>query len=401
MRSCWLPYFGPFHAPATDTGGGHDNIRDAFRAAVLEHQGGGGAGAGKESIGEDEDPDNDHDAGHDSDLDDDDDADPDERGRGDERTRGRQPAEAGTGKETAAGRTDEDADEGDDDSALSSDKAFQALQKQHANDPAALRKALLGDYTKKTQALASQRKQYERVRDFVPFLEAYEEDPATAIRVLAQQSGIDLSKLLGGAGEERPSGKGKAKTAEEASAELVEQVTADVREALGADLEYLADPIATAVRKAVDRLVPGHIERTVKPLEEQTRSLTERQLGEQLDATLKAFGEKYADWKDYEADMLELSKKVRPEPGSTEFEYMETLYKVASRDKWDADREAAIERAANGRFKKRLQKHDTAERGEETRSTPDSEVRTKAPKDVTFAAAYEAAKRGEVWEDDD
>ena len=386
MRNHWSPYF----APATDTGGGQfSDVRAAMRAAIASHTGGSAEVAG--ASGEDDDERHasedeetaESNAEAEADVDDEDDDKTSERGRGDERTRG----------------ADDDEDEApaDDDSPLSSDKAFQALQQKHANNPEALRKALLGDYTKKTQRLATERKEYEGTKRFSSFIEAFDEDPGEAIRLLAQMNRIDLTQLAG----EGADTSAATPTAPALAAELVTKVTEDVKEALGPDLDYLADPIAKAVTKALERIVPGTVEQTVKPLREKTESLVSARMNAESQAAMAEFAKRHPDWQDHEGEILKLSKRLMPAKDMDVSEYLDLLYDTATRTQREERIKKTAERDAGGRFKKTLTRMNSAERGDESRGVPDARVRKTPPKEFSFEDAAKAALRGEHWADDD
>ncbi len=276
-----------------------------------------------------------------------------------------------------------------DPTALLTDAEFDALQTKYATDPLKLRKALEGAFTKKTQALADQRRSAERFAPYVEIIDALEADAPATIRALAKQYGLQIATP----DETRPD-----PATEAATTTAVDQVVTEFKEALGPELDYLADGLAPAIMKLVDRLTEVNVTKATKPLRDQTESLTTRAALEATDVTMKAFGERHPDWKDHEAAMFGLSQQLQPK-GMTEADYLDTLYALVTREN-ATEREATIERRATDKAKATIAKMTKGAAGAETpgRATPEGQVRNRVPERPTFHEAFEAAKRGEVWQ---
>jgi len=131
---------------------------------------------------------------------------------------------------------------------LISEEEFSQLQTKHAGDPAALRRSLEGVFTKKTQALAAERTTYARLKDYQPFIDAYEANPTEALTRAAEQLGLVLTE------------KTETPAAPVAPAvPLTEAQIARFKASLGPELDYLADGLAPAINEhvqaEVDRLL--------------------------------------------------------------------------------------------------------------------------------------------------
>jgi hypothetical protein len=273
---------------------------------------------------------------------------------------------------------------------LITDEEFSQLQTKHANDPAKLRGELEAAFTKKTQALAEQRRSTERLSRYVDIIDAYEADPEATVLALAQQHGLSIT---------RP-GETTAETTTETgdTTTAVDAVLTEFKEALGPELEYLADGLAPAITKLVDRLTTTSVQKATEPLKKQTEGLLSKAAVEQTDTVMKAFGESHPDWKTHEDAMFELSQKLAPK-GMTEIEYLDHLYKLVTADAKAAAREKDIETQVAERVKKSIARMTKGAEDAETRTdaTPERHVRSTPPETPTFQEAFEAAKRGERW----
>src|SRR5206468_11863712 len=101
-------------------------------------------------------------------------------------------------------------------------------------------------FTKKTQRLAEERKVIERLEPYVDVVESYEADPVATVQALADQHGYDLVPR----GTARGHGNGQPAAAATPPDEI-----AEFRQALGPEMEYLAEPLAPALTKLIDRKV--------------------------------------------------------------------------------------------------------------------------------------------------
>jgi len=349
-------------APDAAAGGGAEggDIRSLFRAAVAEHSKGA-------------------EAGNQSDTDDTEEADEGEDAEAEEAETG-ETTEETEESETAETQTNE----------LISDKEYTELEAKHKDDPVALRKALQGAFTKKTQALAAQRKSLERLQEYQGFIDRLEEDPEGTIREFAKINNLTLA-------EAKAAVEG---TTDVEATDTIEEALTDFRKDLGPDLEYLADSLAPAMRKLLERVTAATVDKSVKPLREQTNGLVARVADETTQSVLKAFETKHADWKQHEDAMVSLMTKVQPK-GMGELEYLDMLYNLVTRDAWEKDKDAQIEKAASERVKKRVAKMNEGRSGETTRGTPESQVKKRPVGLPTFAEAAAAAKRGERFDDED
>lgn len=286
----------------------------------------------------------------------------------------------------------EKAKKGKDATGLLTDEEFTALQTTHADDPKALRKALEGAFTKKTQKIAEEHKSVERLRSYSDIIDAYETDPVALIKALAKQHSIDFTTTAAG----------DTATTEETET-TVDEVLGEFKEALGPDLEYLADGLAPAITKLVERLAAQTVDKATAPLKNGQKVLLDKVASEQTDAVMATLEKTHPDWKDHEDAMFALSQKFQLVPGQmTEIEYLETLYDLATRDaRAGASKKATEKEIADG-VKKALKRMEEGATNTDTktRHTPDGQVTTGPPngRAPSFAESYAAAKRGERWE---
>lgn len=275
--------------------------------------------------------------------------------------------------------------------ALLSDEEFAALQTTHADDPVKLRKALEGAFTTKTQALAAERRSVERLQSYADLIDAYEADPVATILALGKQNGLEFST------DETPASDKPAAAGTTDATATVDAVLTEFKDALGPELEYLADGLAPAITKLVDRLTAAQVAKAVDPLKKGTEQLLTKAATEQTETIMKGFGEAHPDWKDHEDAMLALAQKLSPN-GMTEGEYLEHIYALVTRD---TSAKAIDAKVAEG-VKKAIAKMEQGARNTDgrDRETPDGKVTTGPPagRAPEFSEAYAAAKRGERWE---
>jgi hypothetical protein len=203
---------------------------------------------------------------------------------------------------------------------LISDAEYQALKDTHKDDPDALVKALKGTFTKKTQALAEERKGLESVKAYKPFIDALAgaqtpETRAAVLRQAAQELGVDLSAVASPAAED--------------TATVAQNVADVVREKLGPDYEFMAGPIAQA------------IEAVMAPIQAQLQSLSsvgskadaavQHIAQQQVNETMTALTAECPDWKQYEQDMVDLGLKAKE--GESALDYAKRAYRIVTLEK--------------------------------------------------------------------
>jgi hypothetical protein len=179
------------------------------------------------------------------------------------------------------------------------------------SDPAKLSKALHKSYTQKMQQMSAHR----------DFLRQWQEDPEAVIEHYAKEYGYNVSKP-------------------DPAQEIADEVTN-----LFAGL--FGDEHAKQMVPGIEKLVNRVLDQRIKPLEDGVNETQRDTALQQVTATLERFTKEYPDWKQYEADMEELGKKLMPN-GLEDYEYMEILYnkvkgKTAAADAADA----AIKRRDN------------------------------------------------------
>jgi hypothetical protein len=203
---------------------------------------------------------------------------------------------------------------------LISDAEYQALKDTHKDDPDALVKALKGTFTKKTQALAEERKGLEAQKAYKPFIDALvgaqtPETRAAVLRQAAQELGVDLSAVASPQAED--------------AATVAQNVADVVREKLGPDYEFMAGPIAQA------------IEAVMAPIQAQLQSLSsvgskadaavQHIAQQQVNETMAALDRELPDWKQYEQEMVELGLPAKKDESA--LDYAKRAYRIVTLEK--------------------------------------------------------------------
>lgn len=264
---------------------------------------------------------------------------------------------------------------------LISDEEYTALETKHKGDPIALRKDLERVFTQKTQKLAEQRKRTERLSGYETLIDAYEADPQAVIRKLAAQHGLALAEAKAAVESVVDGPKPAPKLSE-----------------FDYDTERWGEAMSQWAKAEAKREALSEFDQRVKPIQAQTQTLVEKVANEQTDAVLGKLTELHADWKEHEDTMFALMQQIEPK-GMGELEYLDKLYKLATYDKWEADREANIDREANGRFKKLTEKIDGSTPEKQVAAVPESQVRKRPEGRVSFTQAFQDAKAGIRYDD--
>jgi hypothetical protein len=260
---------------------------------------------------------------------------------------------------------DDDESESEDEDTLLSQADIDQLK----GKPEELAKKLNQAWTKKTQLLATERKQLEPYLGLIEQLNGDEVQQKRAVAALAAHLGMNL-------------GEGTKAERQEQAKELGEILMEDVRAALGPEYGDLADRLAPAMQKVAERVASE----VAKPLAaEQHRLLTDVAARESA-AAVQVFEKTHPDFKKHEAAMVALSKKLQPN-GMSEQEYLSTLYAVVTASGKQGD---AVKKAI-----KRI--NDSTKSGSDGPRVPAREVKVTPTGTPSFAEAAEAAERGEVW----
>lgn len=278
---------------------------------------------------------------------------------------------------------------------LVSDTEFKAMQAKHANDPEALRKDLLKVFTQKTQKLAEQRKVTAKYEEYAPIIDAFEADAEATIRALAEQYGVTIAPPAKETAESAP-----GRTSETDRAALL----AEFKESLGPELEYLGDALLPAFEKLMDRRLGPAVEQVVKPLREQSQVIVNRVAKEETAAILGTMKAKYADWDTHQDAMFKLSQQLQPGKGMTEVEYLDSLYKIATRDAWDKAKDSTVQAEVGKQVKAALEKMAKGAGGKTgpgQTATPEAQVRQRPAGPVSFRQAARDAAAGVRYAEDD
>ena len=307
------------------------------------------------------------------------------------------------GKPSAAVKAEKDDEDAPAESETSaefvSDAEFKAMQAKHGDDPAALRKDLLRVFTQKTQKLSEDRKTTARLQEYAPIIDAFEADAEATIRALAEQYGVAIAP----AGESKDA---KATATETSKAIEAERATllAEFKDSLGPELEYLADHLMPAFEKLLDRRLGPAVEQVVKPLRDQNQTIVNRVAKEETDSILGSMKAKYADWDTHQDAMFALSQQLQPGKGMTEVQYLDHLYRIATRDAWDKAKDSTLQTEVGKQVKAALEKMAKGAGGSTGRGTtavPDAQVKQRPAGPVSFRQAAKDAAAGVQYADDD
>jgi hypothetical protein len=234
-------------------------------------------------------------------------------------------------------------------------------------------------FTAKTQKLAAERKEVERLKAYKEFIDKYESDPKATLTELARQQGI----LPPETAKQEPA---KAAAVEQAG----EDMQAKLRTLLGEGNEPLADGLAQIFKEGLEKT----IDKNLQPIKEQQQAAVREAVASSTEADLKAFEQKHADFKEHEQAMFEISKKFVPNPSSPMEvdEYLEMLYKMATVDAVKSATETDQTKKVIARINKAAASSESKDA-----AVSESKVTPAKPKRPTIEEAFEAAKKGVAW----
>jgi hypothetical protein len=201
---------------------------------------------------------------------------------------------------------------------LMSDAEYQALKDTHKDNPDELAKALKGAFTKKTQALAEERKGIERLKRYEKFIDAIEgaDSPtsrASVLRQAAQELGVDLSAVASPNAED---------TATVSLAEVV-------REKLGPDYEFMSGPLGQALEAALAPL-QAKLD-ALSSVGSKADAVAQHIAQQQVSETMATLDRELPDWKQYEQDMVELGLPAKK--GESALDYAKRAYRIVTLEK--------------------------------------------------------------------
>jgi hypothetical protein len=271
--------------------------------------------------------------------------------------------------DTAAGASTETATTETND--LISDTDWQTLGKL---DPAKQRAELNKRWTQKTQQLADERKALDARKDL---LDALDTDAEGTVRQLAQQLGLTIAPTP------------QEQQTQTTATQIADDIGNAVKAALGSDLDFMAGPLANAIKAAVEPLIKSRVEEAVKPVQEQTKTLLNQTAVQETETTLQTFSQKHPDWKQHEPAMVKLGHTLQPGPHVSAMDYMEQLYRLVTYD-------TRIEKAAADAVTRLAKGAEAAEK--QSQPVSESKVSKTPPANASIYDAYAAAKRGERWE---
>jgi uncharacterized protein YcaQ len=139
----------------------------------------------------------------------------------------------------------------------------------------------------------------------------------------------------------------------------------------------------------VTRLADHIAGQKVQTIQTQATHTAEQVHRAEITRVMNDFSEKHPNWKQHEPAMEALGKKLQPH-GMGEMEWMETLYRLVAPQTPTTVTASVVEKIVKA-----------AAASDETSGTPMTESRVKSQPagKASFKSAFEAAKRGEVWED--
>lgn len=168
------------------------------------------------------------------------------------------------------------------------------------------------NYTLKTQKLAADRKEFDAQK---PLMDALRANPMAALEEIAKHNGLTLSK------------------AAVQDTNTVDTTTAAALAQLPEELQFLK-PVFEQFGKTILATMKGELE----PVRQAQATMVSAAAAAETEGTIKAFEASHPGWKKHESQMMEIGKSLIPTAGAmTDFQYMETLYKLATADMKKAD----------------------------------------------------------------
>lgn len=223
-------------------------------------------------------------------------------------------------------------------------------------------------YTRKTQALATARKEFE---PWKPLIDGLQTKPDETLEQLATARGFKLVK-------------------QDAATEATAKVTVTELDQALAELPEDVRPLFEAFGKRLLNAAKDEFKKEIEPIKETHRQTEIENIKARTDSVLEAFTGKHPGWEKHEARMLEIAKDFQASKTADEFKYMEALLKLATDDISEAEK-----------TKKVVDKINKAAAKAEEPVTPTSDKfvvhALPAPEKRGLREAYEAAKRGEQW----
>jgi len=264
----------------------------------------------------------------------------------------------------------------DDDEPLLSAEEEAALEGKSIEE---VRKGFQRAYTKKTMALAEQRKALEAERKAIESwrqaIELYGENPTEFIRSLAQRHGLTVS------GGEVPR--------KETETPVADDFLKGLRE--DPELSFLADRLQP-VFEAFEKRLTNHVLKTeIEPLKAAEAERRKQAVAAETEKAFREFGARHKGWEKYADKMRELSEHLQPAGNMTMVDYLEVLWKVVQADLHAVE---ATKKALN-RVGKAIKAAEPPQVG-----VNEKNVTRTLPKNADFEerfdAAWDAALRGEV-----
>ncbi len=251
----------------------------------------------------------------------------------------------------------------DSEALLSEDELAKLTPKERANA-----EKWQAKLTQKSQALAARAKEFD---EWTPLIQALKENPDDVLAELAKQRGFAISKA--------------------AQETAVQTQAAQTVATLPAELQFL-QPIF----EQFGNQILQNIRSEIGPIKEQQTQMISEAAAAETEHTIKAFDSKYPDWKKYETQMVTIGQKFVPTAGAmTDYEYMETLYRLATADISKAEQTKKVVQRIN----KAAVSAESAQPG-----SSDERVDVTMPADwdkmtnkERIKASWDAASRGQVF----
>jgi len=236
-----------------------------------------------------------------------------------------------------------------------------------AGDPAAVRKAMQGAYTRKTQSLAAERKELE---GGLNLLRAIQSDPGAAVRQMAKELGLSI-----------------AEAKEVAQADPTAATAEKLRSVFGEGITQQLFPI-------LQEMLSTHTKSALTPVQEMLEAVKRESVQRESAATLQAFKAKHPDYEKFQPIMMQLAGNYTPKDGVWTLERLDDLYELATAR---ANR-AKDARATSDRM---IDSARAAATSAGPRATPKGNFSATPPPaaDLNSAMdrAFEAAKRGQRY----
>ena len=210
--------------------------------------------------------------------------------------------------------------------------------------------------TQKAQALSAKEKEFS---EWEPLIQGFKTNSKETLAQVAKQLGMTVAELKA---QDTPS------------------------EDLPDELAFLKPVFEQRERALVEKLRAENA-----PIKQAYEQVIAETSAAETESTLKSMSAEFPGWEKHEPKMLEIAREIQPAAGTSEAKYLRTLYKLATADLTEAERTKKVVARINQSAKVSEERTSGIANERVAHAMPPPEKRS-------MRDAFEAAKRGEVWE---